>query len=56
MMLLRRLLSAPLILVFIVVFIVASVLTEVNSKVGNPQFYIEQLRQADFYSFGNGLF
>ncbi len=48
---LRRTLAIPLILVFIIVFVPLLVVFRVNDTVGNPRFYIDQLRQANIYNF-----
>lgn len=47
----RRLLTIPLILLFIILFIVVLTITQVNGTFANPDFYIDQLRKADMYNF-----
>jgi hypothetical protein len=47
----RRIIAVPLALVFVVLFIVLLVVHRTNATVGNPDFYIDRLRQADIYNF-----
>ena len=47
----RRLLAIVLGLVVFVLFLVFVVLGRVNSTLGNPDFYIERLNEADIYNF-----
>ena len=51
MMLLRRLLTVPLILIFLVIFIATLVVSQVNGTVGNAGFYNAQMERADVYNF-----
>ncbi|HEY82453.1 MAG TPA: hypothetical protein G4O01_04085 [Dehalococcoidia bacterium] len=51
MMWLRRAIILPLALLFIILSILLLVVFRVNATVGNPDFYNEQLRQADIYNF-----
>lgn len=48
---LRRVLAVVLGLVVILLFVVFVVLGRVNSTAGNPQFYVDRLREADIYNF-----
>jgi hypothetical protein len=47
----RRLLTLPLILFFILIFVAALLVFHLLGTLGNPKFYSEQLRRADFYNF-----
>jgi hypothetical protein len=47
----RRIVAIPLVLVFIILFISLLVVQRVNSTAGNPDFYVDRLRQADIYNF-----
>lgn len=47
----RRIVAIPLALVFIILFVSLLAVHRVNSTVGNPDFYINQLREADMYNF-----
>ncbi len=47
----RRLLTIPLILLFLTVFSGALLVSQVNSTWGNPKFYSDQMRRADIYNF-----
>ena len=47
----RRTIALPLVLVFIILFILFLAVFRINATVGNPDFYIDQLRQADVYNF-----
>lgn len=47
----RRILTIPLIIIFVVLLIAALLVTQVNGTVGNPEFYNDQLRRADIYNF-----
>jgi hypothetical protein len=47
----RRTLTIPLIVVFVILFIAVLLITQVNSTVGNPKFYNDQLRRVDIYNF-----
>jgi hypothetical protein len=47
----RRIIAIPLALVFILLFVFLLVVQRINATAGNPDFYIEQLRQADIYNF-----
>lgn len=51
MLWLRRIIAIPLALVFIILFIFLLVVFCVNATAGNPDFYIDQLQQADIYNF-----
>jgi len=48
---LRRTIAIPLALITIILFIPLLVVFRVDSTVGNPDFYNEQLSQADIYNF-----
>ncbi|HEX77020.1 MAG TPA: hypothetical protein G4O03_01215 [Dehalococcoidia bacterium] len=48
---LRRLIALPLALTFIILFILMLVIFRINGTLGNPDFYTDQLRQADIYNF-----
>ena len=47
----RRLLALPLSFFFILFFILAIVLTRAVDTVGDPEFYIAQLKKANVYHF-----
>ena len=47
----RRILAIPPIIIFVILFIIVLVVTQVNSTVGSPGFYNDQMRQADIYNF-----
>jgi hypothetical protein len=47
----RRIVAIPLALVFIILFISLLFVQRVNSTAGNPDFYVDRLRQADIYNF-----
>jgi hypothetical protein len=47
----RRIIAIPLALVFIILFIALMVVHRTNATVGDPDFYIGRLRQADIYNF-----
>ncbi len=51
MMWFRRLLTIPLIILFVILFIVVLFITQINSTFANPEFYNEQLQKADVYNF-----
>jgi len=51
MILVRRFLAIILGLVVFLLFLVFIVLGRVNSTLGNPDFYIDRLREADVYNF-----
>jgi hypothetical protein len=51
MLWLRRTITIPVALVFIILFIFLLVVSRVNATAGNPDFYIDQLNQADIYNF-----
>ena len=51
MIVLRRIVAVFLAVVFVILFIPVLVVYRVNSTVGNPGFYIDQLRRADIYNF-----
>lgn len=51
MMWFRRLLTIPLIIIFVILFIVILLLTQINGTLANPEFYNDQLRKADIYNF-----
>ncbi|MFC1945273.1 hypothetical protein ACFLWF_00800 [Chloroflexota bacterium] len=51
MLWLRRIIAIPLALGFIILFIFLLIVFRVNATVGNPDFYIDQLQQADIYNF-----
>lgn len=48
---LRRILTIPLILIFVVIFVLVLLLTQLNGTLGNPKFYNNQLSQADMYNW-----
>lgn len=48
---LRRIIALPLALTFIILVILLLVIFRVNATLGNPDFYNDQLRQADVYNF-----
>ena len=48
---LRRILTAPLGLLFFVILLVTLVMLQVNDTFLNPDYYPEQLRKADIYEF-----
>jgi len=48
---LRRILTIPLILIFIVIFVFVLLLTQINGTLGNPKFYNDQLSQVDMYKW-----
>ncbi len=47
----RRIIAIPLALVFILLFVFLLVAHRINATAGNPDFYIDRLRQADIYNF-----
>jgi len=47
----RRILTIPLIVIFVILFIAVLLITQVNGTVGNPKFYNYQMRRADIYNF-----
>jgi hypothetical protein len=47
----RRIVAIPLALVFVILFVSLLVVQRVNSTAGNPDFYVDRLRQADIYNF-----
>lgn len=47
----RRILTIPLIILFLVVFVVVLLVTQVSDTFGSPGFYTDQLREADIYNF-----
>jgi len=51
MMLFRRLLTIPLVLIFLVIFILMLVVSQLNGTVGSADFYNDQLERADMYNF-----
>ncbi|MBI2853908.1 MAG: hypothetical protein HYX87_03180 [Chloroflexi bacterium] len=51
MIIVRRFFAVILALLFVVLFIPVLILSRVNGTVGNPEFYVNQLRQADIYAF-----
>jgi hypothetical protein len=48
---LRRILVIPLVLIFITSFVLLLFVTELNSTLGSPEFYNDQLRRADVYNW-----
>ena len=51
MMWFRRLLTIPLIILFVILFIIVLLITQINGTFSNPEFYNEQLEKADVYNF-----
>lgn len=51
MIVFRRVMAVMLVFVFIVMYVPILVLFRVNDTVGNPDFYVDQLRRADAYNF-----
>ncbi len=51
MIIFRRVVAVFLAFVFVILFISFLLISRVNSTVGSPDFYIDQLRQADIYDF-----
>ena len=51
MIFLRRLLAIVLSVAVFILFVVFVVLGRVNNTLGNPEFHIERLREADIYNF-----
>jgi len=47
----RRTIALPLAFIFSVLFIVLLVGFRINATIGNPDFFVSQLRQADVYNF-----
>lgn len=47
----RRVLTIPLIFIFVLLFVVTLLVTHVNGTLGSPEYYTDQLRQADVYNF-----
>ena len=47
----RRFFTIPLILIFIVLLLVTVLVTAVNNTVANPNFYNDQMKQADVYDY-----
>ena len=47
----RRIIALPLALLFIILSLLVLVTFRVSDTLGNPDFYNEQLRQADIYNF-----
>lgn len=47
----RRVVAVFLALIFIIVFVTLLAVFRVDSTLGNPRFYVQQLRQADVYDF-----
>ena len=48
---LRRILTIPLILIFVIIFVAVLLVTQFSGMVGNPQFYNNQLSKADTYNW-----
>jgi hypothetical protein len=48
---LRRILTVPLIVIFVVVFIGLLLLTHLSASAGNPAFYNDQLEKAEVYNW-----
>jgi len=48
---LRRAIAIPLAALFVILALLVLLAFRVNSTVGNPDFYVEQLQQADVYQF-----
>lgn len=51
MILFRQTVAVILSLLFIAIFVVMMLIGRVNSTVGNPDFYVDQLHRADMYDF-----
>src|SRR3989304_1266495 len=51
MIIFRRIIAVPLALVFILLFVFLLVVHRTNATAGNPDFYIDKLRQADVYNY-----
>ncbi|MEA1959535.1 MAG: hypothetical protein U9N44_07780 [Chloroflexota bacterium] len=47
----RRVMTLPLILIFIVLIVAAVAVTSVNNTAGNPEFYNGQMVEADMYNY-----
>ncbi len=47
----RRLLTIPLIIIFVILFIILLLLTQINGTLARPEFYNNQLQKADIYNF-----
>lgn len=47
----RRFIAVLLAIIFIPLFIVMLLVAQVNATLGNPAFYVDQLQEADIYSF-----
>jgi hypothetical protein len=48
---LRRILTIPLILIFVIIFISVLLITQLNGTLGSSGFYNDQLRRADTYNW-----
>jgi hypothetical protein len=48
---LRRILTIPLILIFVIIFISVLLITQLNGTLGSSGFYNDQLRRADMYNW-----
>jgi len=48
---LRRIIAIPLAVLFVILALLVLVAFRVNATIGNPDFYTEQLQQADMYRF-----
>ncbi|MFH1926396.1 MAG: hypothetical protein ABIK32_07910 [Chloroflexota bacterium] len=51
MLWLRRTIAIPLAIIFVILSLLVLVAFRVNATIGNPDFYTEQLQQADVYHF-----
>ena len=47
----RRILTIPLIIIFVALLIVLLPVSQLNDTVGNPEFYKDHIQQADLYNF-----
>ena len=47
---LRRLLTIPLIILFLALFIMALIVTQFDNSFGNASFYNDQMEKADIYN------
>ena len=47
----RRILTVPMILIFVVLLVLTVVITAVNNTAANPKFYNDQMKQADVYNY-----
>ena len=47
----RRILTIPLIIIFVALLIVLLPVSQLNDTAGNPEFYKDHIQQADLYNF-----